>query len=201
MHYCQSCDVPTVMEPDDGAAVCPACGRRDETARLQPVFLVTGASGSGKTAVFGPLAKLLARRCAVFDVDWLLDAAGALSGAETVAELPWPGFDQAWLSVAHGVAQSGLPTLLLGPLTPERLEHNSGRRWVGQIHSLNLDCPDDVRRRRIGDRPRWRMRDVVEQIAFARWLRENMPASVDTSTCSVEEAAQRVAGWVVGHLG
>jgi hypothetical protein len=56
MHYCQSCDQPVVMEHDRGQAVFPQCGRVDEHAALGPVFVVTGASGSGKTAVLAPLA-------------------------------------------------------------------------------------------------------------------------------------------------
>jgi hypothetical protein len=89
------------MGPIDGVAVCPTCGRTDTAAALQPLFVVTGASGSGKTTIFGPLARLLVSRCATFDVDWLLDAAGALSDARTVTEIPWEGFFQAWLSAAN----------------------------------------------------------------------------------------------------
>ena len=141
------------MEPDQGFAVCPSCGRRDDTASLRPLFVVTGASGSGKTTLFGPLTKLLAGRCLVFDVDWLIDASAALSAAPTVADIPWDGFAQAWLAVAHGAAQSGLPTVLLGTLTPGGLEENVGRKWVGAIHGLLLDCPDEIRRQRIEARP------------------------------------------------
>ena len=115
------------MKPE-GLRVCPKCGQKDDTASIEPLFLVTGASGSGKTTIYGPLARLLAGRCAVFDVDWLLDAAGVLVGRPTPAELPWAGFDQAWLAVAHGIAQARLPTVLLGPLTPARLEANTGRK-------------------------------------------------------------------------
>jgi predicted ATPase len=68
------------MEPDDRFAVCPKCGRKDDTALVQPLFVVTGAAGSGKTTIFGPLARLLAGRCIVFDVDWLLDASSTLAG-------------------------------------------------------------------------------------------------------------------------
>jgi energy-coupling factor transporter ATP-binding protein EcfA2 len=188
------------MEPDQGFAVCPSCGRRDDAASLQPLFVVTGASGSGKTTLFGPLARLLAGRCLVFDVDWLIDASAVLSGAATLADMPWAGFAQAWLAVSHGIAQSGLPTVLLGTLTPHGLEDNAGRKWVGPIHGLLLDCPDDVRRQRIEARPRWRLRDVAEQISWAQWLRENITEQIDTSRCSPEEAAQAVACWVAGLL-
>lgn len=95
------------MEPQGGVATCPKCGGKNDTASIEPLFLVTGASGSGKTTIYGPLARLLAGRCVVFDVDWLLDAAGVLASGASLAELPWAGFDQAWLAVAHGVAQGG----------------------------------------------------------------------------------------------
>lgn len=187
------------MEPDQGLAVCPSCGRRDDTASLQPLFVVTGASGSGKTTLFGPLTKLLAGRCLVFDVDWLIDASATLSGAPTVADIPWDGFAQAWLAVSHGVAQSGLPTVLLGTLTPGGLEKNVGRKWVGAVHGLLLDCPDEIRRQRIEARPPWRLRNVAEQIRWARWLREAIAEQIDTSQCSPDEAARAIAAWVEGR--
>jgi len=116
-------------------------------------------------------------------------------------EIPWEGFFQAWLAVAHGVAQSGLPTLLLASLTPDRLESNPARKWVGPIHSLVLDCPDEVRQQRIENRPPWRSRDIIEQVTFARWLRENIDVRIDTSQCSAEEAARAIADWVINHVG
>lgn len=188
------------MEPGEGFAICPACGRQDDTASLRPLFVVTGASGSGKTTLFGPLTRLLAGRCLVFDVDWLIDASSTLSGAATVTDIPWEGFAQAWLAVSHGVAQSGLPTMLLGTLTPSGLETNVGRKWIGPIYGLLLDCPDEVRRQRIEARPPWRLRDTAEQVRWAAWLRENIAQQIDTSRCSPEEAARAVADWAEGLL-
>jgi hypothetical protein len=46
VHYCQSCDKPIEMEPRDGHAVCPQCGRAGDTTAFRPLFIVTGASGS-----------------------------------------------------------------------------------------------------------------------------------------------------------
>ncbi|HLQ57420.1 MAG TPA: AAA family ATPase [Streptosporangiaceae bacterium] len=164
VHYCQSCTAPVIMQPCGGAAWCPDCGRLDQGAAIEPLFVVTGASGSGKTAIFPALARLLTGRCVTFDFNWMLDAAGALSGGQPVA---WPAFRDARLAVAHGIAQSGMPTVLLGPLIPGHLNRLANRRWVGEIHYLLLDCPDDLRRRRIEARPAWRRRDIEEQTAFA----------------------------------
>jgi hypothetical protein len=150
MHYCQACDTAQLMEPSADAAVCAACGRTDPVARRADLFVVTGASGAGKTTVFEPLLAELAGRCMVFDVDWLIDPLTRQAGG-----VDWVAFRDAWLHVAHGVAQNGLPTMLLGPFIPEHLADLPGRRWVADIHFVTLDCDDDERRRRIEARPAW----------------------------------------------
>jgi predicted ABC-type ATPase len=184
------------MEPRDGRAVCPECGRTDE-AVLGRLFIVTGASGSGKTAVLAPLARRLQGRCVTFDADLIMDAAGALSGGQPVN---WPAFRDAWLAVAHGVAQSGMPTVLLGPFIPGHLQDLPARRWTGDIHFLVLDCPDELRRTRISARPAWRSRDIEEQVEFGRWLRRNIDDRIDTSSGTPEDTAAAVAAWVDRHL-
>lgn len=139
-----------MLEPRDGHDSCPACGRTEEAAALSPLFIVTGASGAGKTAVLAPLARRLRGRCVTFDADLIHNAARELSGD---GPINWPAFRAAWLAVAHGVAQSGLPTVLLGPFIPEHLAGLPARRWIADIHFLTLDCPDDLRRARISARP------------------------------------------------
>lgn len=185
------------MEPHDGHAFCPQCGRADEPAAREPLFLVTGASGSGKTAVFAPLARRLAGRCVTFDVDWLIDAARSLSGSQP---LNWVAFRDAWLAVAHGTAQCGLPTVLLGPFIPEHLEALPARRWIGDIHFIALDCPDELRRARITARPPWRSRDIEEQVAFGQWLRRNIAERVDTSIGTPVDAATAISAWIDRRL-
>jgi hypothetical protein len=169
----------------------------DAAAALRPLFIVTGASGSGKTAVFAPLARMMQGRCVTFDADLLMDAAGALSGSQPVN---WPAFRAAWLAAAHGVAQSGLPTVLLGPFIPGHLGELPARRWIGDIHFIVLECPDELRRARISARPPWRSRDIDEQVGFGQWLRRNIADRVDTSSGTPEEAAAAVVAWIELHL-
>jgi hypothetical protein len=186
-----------MLEPRAGHTVCPACGRAGEDAALAPLFIVTGASGAGKTAVLPPLARLLRGRCVTFDADLIHNAAGALSNG---GPINWPAFRDAWLAVAHGVAQSGLPTVLLGPFIPEHLEELPGRRWIADIHFLALDCPDELRRTRIGARPPWQACDIDAQVEFGQWLRRNIADRVDTSSGTPEDAAAAIAAWVDRHL-
>lgn len=196
MHYCQRCERPVPMVPDERGALCPRCGGIDPTARQRPLYVVTGASGAGKTTLLPLLLERLAGSVVVFDVDWLIDP---LRRGSSDAQVDWESFRDTWLHVAHGVAQSGLATVLLGPFFPEQLDSLPGREWVTDIHYLVLDCPDDERRRRIEARPPWRARDVDEQITFGRWLRTNLPDVLDTSATTPADAADAVVAWI-SHL-
>jgi hypothetical protein len=175
------------MEPRDGHAVCPQCGRAGDAAALRPLFIITGASGSGKTVVLAPLARRLQGRCVTFDADLLMDAAGPLG-------------DSRWLAIAHSVAQSGMPTVLLGPFIPGHLQELPARRWISDIHFIALDCPDELRRTRIDARPPWRSRDIEEQVEFGQWIRRNIADRIDTSGGNPEETAAAIAAWIDGHL-
>jgi hypothetical protein len=106
----------------------------------------------------------------------------------------------AWLAIAHGVAQSGMPTVLLGPFIPGHLQELPARRWIGDIHFLALDCPDGLRRTRISARPPWRSRDIEEQVEFGRWLRRNIADRIDTSGGTPEDTAAAIATWIDLHL-
>jgi chloramphenicol 3-O-phosphotransferase len=197
VHYCQSCPEPVAMEPFETFARCPQCGSLDDVGPQLPLFVVTGASGSGKTAIAVPLARLLTDSCVTFDVDLLLDSAGAIAEGRPIQ---WSAFRDAWVAVTHGAAQSGRPTVLLGPLIPEHLQDLPARRWIGDIHFVLLDCPDEVRRTRLTNRPPWRGRDMAEQCAFGQWLRRNIADSVDTSAGTPEQTARTVADWIAAHL-
>jgi hypothetical protein len=194
VHYCQRCDVAVAMQPGDHLAVCPTCGAT-ESARRLPLFVVTGASGSGKTTVYPHLVATLPE-CVIFDVDWLIDS---FAQACRPGEIAWPAFRDGWLSIAHGVAQGGRHTVLLGPFMPEQLALLPARRWVTDIHFAVLDCTDDSRRARLTGRPPWRERSIDEHIAFAAHLRKTIPTLISTDT-SPTDAADRVADWVRAHI-
>jgi len=179
------------MEPAaDGEARCAACGSVDPVAKRAPLLVVTGASGSGKTSVFHEVANELRGECIVFDADWLIDP---LEG--DVTTLDWPRLRDTWLHVAHGVAQNGFATLLLGAFLPDQLAALPGRRWIAGTHFMLLDCEDDERRRRIDARPPGRTHDVEPQVAFGQRLREMIPSVVDTTTGTPADAAKAIANW------
>lgn len=196
---CPRCGAWALANPDrdPDATRCSACGRRT-SANILPLFVVIGASGAGKSAVV-PVLRARLPDCLVFDKDLIWGA-------------DWDQVYGNWLRLAYSIARTGRHTVLCGSLAPRDLERQADRGLVGPLHYLALDCRDDVRGRRLRDRPAWRNSSSDDYLAehrrFASWLREEarggdsapVPA-VDTSDATVEESAEAVARWVRSLLG
>ena len=154
-----------------------------------PLFIVTGASGTGKTTITEPLRQALPS-CDVFDTDIILQ----------VAALGWDTWRNAWLRLAHTIALNGRVTVLCGSLTPDQLEPLPARKLVGPIYFCNLDCPDAELADRLRRRPAWRGTSTEDAIArhqrFAAWLRANIQPGYDTSQLTPAETAERIATWI-----
>jgi hypothetical protein len=72
--FCMNCGPGVAVERRDGAVLrCPRCGDEQQVPDL-PLFVVTGASGIGKSTVTGPLRRQLPD-CEIFDTDALLHVA------------------------------------------------------------------------------------------------------------------------------
>ena len=85
-----NCGPDTVLERHGGPVLhCPRCGIPQPVPDL-PLFVVTGASGTGKTTITGPLRRALPG-CDVFDADIILQ----------VAALGWDNWRNTWLRLAH----------------------------------------------------------------------------------------------------
>ena len=191
---CMDCGPGAVLEADPEAhrLCCPRCGSESWLPAL-PLFVVTGASGTGKSTITGPLRSLLTERL-VFETDVILH----------VAALGFDAWRNTWLQLAHAAALGGRATVLAGSLTPDQLECLPARKLIGPIHFALLDCPDDVLAARLRARPAWRFSSreaqIIEHQRFAAWLRARVTPSFDTSTDSAAEVADRVAAWVQAML-
>jgi hypothetical protein len=92
-----SCGPGTILDADPGAhrLRCPRCGAGSWLPAL-PLFVVTGASGTGKSTINGPLRTLLPG-CLVAETDVILH----------VAALGWDTWRNTWLQLAHAAALGG----------------------------------------------------------------------------------------------
>jgi hypothetical protein len=183
----------TERNPD--VTTCSACGQ-STPANIFPLFIVTGASGSGKSTVVAELRCQLPE-CVVFDSDLLWGRTNE--------------YHNTWLLIANSIAQGGRHTVICGTLMPWDLDACDARGLVGTIHFLNLHCSDEVREQRLRARPAWRQSSdeayIQEHRKFAQWLLNNAVTAydppmqiVDTSNASVTEVATAIAHWVLTVL-
>lgn len=192
--FCMQCGPGTAMDAQqpEGRLLCPRCGDRARLPAL-PLFVVTGASGVGKTTITDPLRSLLPR-CLVFEADTTLH----------IVSLGWETWRNTWLQLVHAAGLNGYPVVLTGSLTPDQLERLPGRRLIGPIHFANLDCIDDTRAARLRARPAWRGSSTEAAIAqhqrYAAWLRSIIQPTFDTSAATPAEVARQVADWVTTLL-
>jgi hypothetical protein len=100
-----NCGPAVAVERHAGVLRCPRCGDEQQVPDL-PLFVITGASGTGKSTVTSPLRRLLPD-CEVFETDTLLHVAAL--GVDT-----WRG---TWLRLAHDIALNGRVTVLAGSTT------------------------------------------------------------------------------------
>jgi predicted kinase len=184
------------IDPDGSRAICPFCGYAQPFLRL-PLFLITGASGAGKSAITHHLAAALRGEAVVLETDILWRPEFA------TPEDNYRGFRETWLHIAVNVAQAGLPVVLIGTATREQFDLLPARRHAGKIHILALVAGDNVIRARLAARPAWRgssnERFIGEMVRFDRWLLENADSEqmelLDTGTIPLEACVTAAARW------
>jgi shikimate kinase len=187
--------------PSAALAVCGRCNHR-HPFRLLPLFIVTGASGTGKTTVGLQLVSALSE-FVVLDSDILWSP--SLDTPEAKAD-GYREYRTRWLRLAKNISQGGRAVVLLGSAVPEQFESSPERRYFSEIHYLALVCSPETLDSRLSSRPAWRgsgSAEVRERMrAFNTWLRENAPnthpsmALLDTSAISIERTVEMTATWV-----
>ncbi len=173
-------------------AVCPFCHHQHRFVQL-PLFVVTGASGAGKTTIGLNLVQTF-DRCVTMDNDILWGA------------VPWSqgndhrGYHNTWLRVAKNIGQAGRPVVLLGTVLPEHVEECPERRYFARIHYLGVVADDAILAERLRSRPRWRGSGtpaiVADMLHVNRHLKANartvtpLLSLLDTTAMTVEESTR-----------
>jgi hypothetical protein len=190
------------IDPSGPFAVCPACGHAHRFVRL-PLFVLTGASGVGKTAVCLALPPQLPE-CVAMETDILW------RGEFATAEDDYRGYRNLWLRVAKNIGQAGRPVVLCGTALPDPVEFCPERRYFAEVHYLALVADEATLTARLRARPAWREAGgdefVARMTAFNRWLIDHAAttappmALLDTSRRTVDESAAHVVNWVRARL-
>ena len=192
------------IDPAGPYAICPECGYRQRFRQL-PLLVVTGASGTGKSAV-------CSRLTGTVDEVVMLDGDLLWQSEYTQAEEGYQRFYETWLRVAKHISQAGRPVMLYGAGLgiPENLENCVQRRYLGPIYRLALTCEARELEARLRARLQWRNSAdpsyIEAHVAFNQWFLDNAnrfdpPIELlDTTHVPIEETVERVAAWIRSRL-
>jgi len=184
--------------PEGAYAICPNCRFRQKFVRL-PLFILTGASGVGKSAVCLGLAAQM-KDVVVMESDILWRA------EFNQPETNYREYRETWLRVCKNISQAGKPVVLCGVGEPAQFEQCIERRYFSELHYLALICDEQIFASRLRARPTrggpLKEEEIKEQVVFNRWLLNNAPHTkpqmslLDTSEITVEETVEKVERWI-----
>jgi len=159
-----------------------------------PLFIVTGASGSGKTYVIDALRGILPD-FVIFDPDHLVEFIGH----------DWEKMRNIWLRVARNIAQSGRMTIICGTMMPWDIERCVDFPCFKHVYYLNLHCDEAVREQRLRAR-NWAEEMIRDHQDFAKALLNiadknfNPPMpTIDTTESDVTLVAAQIKEWVLRY--
>lgn len=200
--HCGEYSIEKRIDPSGPFAICPHCQYAHPFLQ-QPLFIITGASGTGKSTICLSLVSML-QQCVVMEQDILWGKVPATS------EDNYRSYRNIWLRIAKNIGQAGRPVVLCGTGIPEQFEECPERRYFSTLYYLTLICDDDVLVERLKKRPEWRQTRspgfLENMMEFNRWLKTNAsltnpPMSLyDTSHKDIDETVQHVAEWVRKRL-
>jgi dephospho-CoA kinase len=160
-----------------------------------PLFIVTGASGSGKTYVVQELRRIMPT-FDVFDPDNIVEFIGH----------DWEKMRNIWLRVARNISESGRMTIICGTMMPWDIETCADFHFFKHVYYINLHCDEETREKRLRER-NWSEKEIQNHKNFAKALLEiadkdyNPPMpTIDTTNADVTVVASQIKEWVLRYV-
>ena len=190
-----------IIDTDGSFVICPNCNHHHPVV-IKPLFVLTGASSTGKSTLGLSLVRLPEIVALEVDIFWRQEFA--------TPENDYYDFRNLCLRVAKNIQQNGKPVLLCGSSTPGQYEKCVQARYFSRIHYLALVCDDGVLRQRLAARPAWREAGTPEfiqrMVAFNQWFKDNNNypnydlTLLDTTRLSIIESVEYVRNWYIARL-
>jgi hypothetical protein len=167
----------------------------------QQLFIVTGASGVGKSAACEVLFQK-EQDYIVLESDILWD-----SRFDGDPDGGYREFRELWMTMCANISQIGKPCVLCGCAEPRHFELRDARHYFADIHYLSVVCREEVMRYRMKE-----LRGINDEnwingsVFFNNWLIENADKTephmtlVDNSDLSITECAEKIHEWIAERM-
>ncbi|MBX9667770.1 MAG: AAA family ATPase [Candidatus Obscuribacterales bacterium] len=187
-----------IVAESPSRAICSVCSYEHKFLAL-PLFVITGASGTGKTTAALRLVEST-KNFVILDQDILW--CDAFNEPADDFRL----FRNTWLRMIKNIHQAGKSVVLFGSAIPEQFESCAERRFISRIEYLTLVCKPNELERRLKERPSWRKSGTPENLEsmlnFNQWLLENASKTeprmkvLDTTNVRVEDTVSSIQDWL-----
>lgn len=176
---------------------CPFCGHTEEINRM-PLFIITGASGVGKSTV--------CRQLFLKEKDYIVMESDILwNNSFNHPENNYREYRELWLRMCKNISQIGKPVVLCGSAVPEQFENCLERRYFSEIYYLALVCDEDILCKRLEERVDYK-NYIKGSIEFNAWLKENADKTnpkiklIESSNLTVHEKEKIINDWIYEHI-
>ena len=165
-----------------------------------PLFIITGASGVGKSTICNILFQN--------EIDYIVFESDLLwNNIYNTPEDDYRKYRETQLRVCANISQIGLPVVLCAGGIPKQFETCRQRNFFTNIHYLALVCDNSLleERMRTGRKitdENW----IKSSVDFNNWLKENADKNeppiklLDITKFSPENAAKTVDEWIKNIL-
>jgi adenylylsulfate kinase-like enzyme len=195
---CGSTEPEKKVTEDGKFIICHKCNNKWPFKRM-PLFIITGASGVGKTTTCQELMQN--------EKDYIVMDGDILFFMKHDTEKALKFKRETLLRMAKNIAQIGMPVVLNSASMPEQFEDTCERQYFSHIYYIAMVCESDIlekrmRRGRGIEDEEW----IKSSISFNNWFYEKGKTHTpiidlcDTTNRTVKEAAQFVDSWVKEKL-
>jgi len=198
LNCCRKCGkyhADKIISADRENMICPNCNEKQPLKQL-PLFIITGASGVGKSTLSIELYKK--------ETDYIVMESDILwFDFFNTFEDDYRTYRETWLRVCKNISQAGKPVVLCGCSVPKQFENCVERRYFSEIYYLACVCDSDLLEKRLREGRNVNDENLIKSsTSFNQWLKDNADKTepnitlLDTSTKSVEEASEFVDKWI-----
>ena len=198
LNYCRNCNeyhADMILSQDGDSMSCPNCGALYPLKR-SPLFLVTGASGVGKSSACAELYKN--------ETDYVVLESDILwFDFFNTPQDNYRLYREVWLRLCKNISQAGKPVVLCGCCSPDQMECCIERRYFTTLYYLACVCEEDVLEQRMREGRGIREESQIKSsLAYNRWFiehgAEQLPpiTLLDTTSLTPAQAAVKIDHWV-----